>query len=75
MSEVELYFYQVWDKNGTLHELKTVSLKEVIAFAKKYKGPINGFNQGSRKVPKSKLQHCIDNVSIENLMTLKKEEE
>jgi len=75
MAKVKLFYYQIWDKNGILHEIKTDSWNNIIRFVRKYKGTVQGFNQGSRLVPKSRLQHCIDNVSIEDLMTLPKEEE
>ena len=80
--KVRLYYRQVWDENGNLHEIKTTSIVELSNFVKRisnYKKrngeSIKGYNQGSRMVPGSKLQHCIDNVSIEDLMTLKKEDE
>lgn len=41
---------------------------------KKNGGSVNGYNQGSRMVPENRLKHCIDNVSVEDLMTLKKDE-
>lgn len=65
---------QIWDKEGHLLEIKTASAKEVSSFVRRNGGLIGRFYQGSRMVPESKLQHCIDNVSIEDLMTLKKEE-
>lgn len=68
--KVRLYYRQVWDKNGNLHEIKTASVAELSNFMKRNGGSVNGYNQGSRMVPKSRLQHCIDNVSIEDLMTL-----
>ena len=33
-------------------------------------GSVKGYVQGSRMIPENKLQHCIENVSIEKLMTL-----
>jgi len=72
--KVRLYYRQGWDENGDLHEIKTASVAELSNFMKRNGGSVNGYNQGSRMVPKSRLQHCIDNVSIEDLMTLKKEE-
>ena len=81
MAKVRLYYRQVWDENGNLHEIKTTSIVELSNFMKRisnYKKrngeSIKGYNQGSRMVPENRLQHCIDNVSIEDLMTLKKEE-
>ncbi len=73
--KVRLYYRQVWDENGNLHEIKTASAAELSNFMKRNGGSVNGYNQGSRMVPKNRLQHCIDNVSIEELMTLKKEDE
>ena len=80
--KVRLYYRQVWDENGNLHEIKTTSIVELSNFMKRisnYKKrngeSIKGYNQGSRMIPESRLQHCIDNVSIEDLMTLKKEDE
>ena len=82
MAKVRLYYRQVWDENGNLHEIKTASVEELSNFMKRisnYKErngeSIKGYNQGSRMIPESRLQHCIDNVSIEDLMTLKKEDE
>ncbi len=82
MAKVRLYYRQVWDENGNLHEIKTTSIVELSNFMKRisnYKKrngeSIKGYNQGSRMIPESRLQHCIDNVSIEDLMTLKKEDE
>ena len=89
MAKVRLYYRQVWDENGNLHEIKTASVEELSNFMnrisnfmnrisnyKKRNGEsIKGYNQGSRMIPESRLQHCIDNVSIEDLMTLKKEDE
>ena len=75
MAKVRLFYRQVWDKNGNLHEIKTASVEELSNFMKRNGGTVNGYNQGSRMVPESKLQHCIDNVSIEDLMTLKKNED
>lgn len=72
--KVNLYFMQVRDINGGLHEIKTDDRDKIINFVKRNRGLIGGFNIGSRKVPESRLRHCIENVSIENLMTLKKEE-
>jgi len=75
--KVRLYYRQVWDENGNLHEIKTTSIVELSNFMKRisnYKKrngeSIKGYNQGSRMIPESRLQHCIDNVSIEDLMTL-----
>ena len=75
MAKVRLFYRQVWDENGNLHEIKTTSVEELSNFMKRNGGTVNGYNQGSRMVPESKLQHCIDNVSIEDLMTLKKNED
>lgn len=75
MAKVRLYYRQVWDENGNLHEIKTASVEELSNFMKRNAGTVSGYNQGSRMVPKSRLQHCIDNVSIEDLMTLKEEDE
>lgn len=75
MAKVRLYYRQVWDENGNLHEIKTTSIVELSNFMKRNGGSVNGYNQGSRMIPESRLQHCIDNVSIEDLMTLKKEDE
>ena len=82
MAKVRLYYRQVWDENGNLHEIKTTSIVELSNFMKRisnYKKrngeSIKEYNQGSRMIPESRLQHCIDNVSIEDLMTLKKEDE
>ncbi len=82
MAKVRLYYRQVWDENGNLHEIKTASVEELSNFMNRisnYKErngeSIKGYNQGSRMIPESRLQHCIDNVSIEDLMTLKKEDE
>lgn len=82
MAKVRLYYRQVWDENGNLHEIKTASEEELSNFMnrisnyKKRNGEsIKGYNQGSRMIPESRLQYCIDNVSIEDLMTLKKEDE
>lgn len=82
MAKVRLYYRQVWDENGNLHEIKTISIVELSNFMKRisnYKKrngeSIKGYNQGSRMIPESRLQHCMDNVSIEDLMTLKKEDE
>lgn len=82
MTKIRLYYRQVWDENGNLHEIKTTSIVELSNFMKRisnYKKrngeSIKGYNQGSRMIPESRLQHCIDNVSIEDLMTLKKEDE
>lgn len=74
MAKVRLYYRQVWDENGNLHEIKTASVEELSNFMKRNAGAVSGYNQGSRMVPESRLQHCIDNVSIEDLMTLKEEE-
>jgi len=74
MAKVRLYYRQVWDENGNLHEIKTTSEEELSNFMKRNGGSVNGYNQGSRMIPESRLQHCIDNVSIEDLMTLKKDE-
>ena len=74
MARVRLYFMQIWDKEGNLLEIKATSAKEVSSFVRRNGGSIGRFYQGSRMVPESKLQHCIDNVSIEDLMTLKKDE-
>ena len=74
MAKVRLYYRQVWDENGNLHEIKTASEKELSNFMKRNGGSVSGYNHGSTMVPESKLQHCIDNVSIEDLMTLKKDE-
>lgn len=74
MAKVRLYYRQVWDENGNLHEIKTASEEELSNFTKRNGGTVSGYNQGCRMVPKSRLQHCIDNVSIEDLMTLKKDE-
>lgn len=75
--KVRLYYRQLWDENGNLHEIKTTSIVELSNFMKRisnYKKrngeSIKGYNQGSRMIPESRLQHCIDNVSIEDLMTL-----
>lgn len=75
--KVRLYYRQVWDENGNLHEIKTTSIVELSNFMKRisnYKKrngeSIKGYNQGSRMVPENRLKHCIDNVSIEDLMTL-----
>ena len=80
--KVRLYYRQVWDENGNLHEIKTASVEELSNFMnrisnykKRNRESIKGYNQGSRMIPESRLQHCIDNVSIEDLMTLKKENE
>ena len=68
--KVRLYFRQVWDKDGNLHEIKTISIDELSNFMKRNGGSVKGYVQGSRMIPKNKLQHCIENVSIEKLMTL-----
>jgi len=75
--KVRLYYRQGWGENGNLHEIKTTSIVELSNFMKRisnYKKrngeSIKGYNQGSRMIPESRLQHCIDNVSIEDLMTL-----
>ena len=75
MAKIRLYYRQVWDKNGNLHEIKTTSIVELSNFMKRNGESIKEYNQGSRMIPESRLQHCIDNVSIEDLMTLKKEDE
>ena len=72
--KVDLYFMQIWDLNGALHEIKTGDIDILMNFVRRNRGPVLGVNKGHRKVPDKKLQHCIDNVSIENLMTLPKEE-
>ena len=55
-------------------KLKLHLKKELSNFMKRNGGTVSGYNQGSRMVPESRLQHCIDNVSVEDLMTLKKDE-
>lgn len=69
----EIYFIQIWDKEKRVHELKSVSISEIKKFISKNKREATGIYYGSRKVPGPKLQYCIENVSIENLMTLSKE--
>lgn len=77
MAKIRLYYRQVWDKNGNLHEIKTTSIvelsnfmKRISNFMKRNGGSVKGYVQGSRMIPKNKLQHCIENISIEKIMTL-----
>ena len=74
MAKVRLYYFQIWHGESKV-EIKTDDWNKVIVFIKLNKKGLTGFNQGYRLVPENKLQHCIDNVSIKDLMTLKKEEE
>ena len=62
--------FQLWHGDNKV-EIKTDKWSEIVDFVKLHKKGVTGFNQGYKKVPESKLQHCIDNVSIEDLMTLK----
>ena len=71
--KVDLYFMQIWDLNGVLHEIKTGDMDVLMNFVRRNRGQVSGVNKGHRKVPEKKLQHCIDNVSIEDLMTLQEE--
>ena len=68
--KVNLYYFQIWHGDNKV-EIKTDKWSEIVDFVKLHKKGVTGFNQGYRLVPKNKLQHCIDNVSIEDLMTLK----
>ena len=63
--KVRLYFRQVWDKDGNLHEIKTISIDELSNFMKRNGGSVKGYVLGFRLIPKNKLLHFIDNLSIE----------
>ena len=70
MVKVRLYFYRIWHNDKKL-EIKSDDPAEILAFVGKNQKGATGGAQGSRLVPKNRLQHCIDNVSIEDIMTLK----
>ena len=42
MAKVRLYYRQVWDENGNLHEIKTASVEELSNFMKRNAGTVSG---------------------------------
>lgn len=55
MSKTRIYYMEITDLNGQQHQIKTDDYQNILDFAKRYKGKIQGVDTGSRLVNEEKL--------------------
>lgn len=56
MEKIRAYYIEIVDTNNQKHQLKSLDHDEILKFARRHRGKINGVNKGSVILSEHKLR-------------------